>query len=75
MADQVAVSILCAPEDHAAVHADIQDIQTQIASPQILGLNIDPLLQPGEFLVETPQGRVHIGLMHQLARLRANLQG
>ncbi len=72
MADQVAVTIACAPEDHGQLNHDIVEIQQHITTPHILGLNIDPLLQPGEILVETPQGRVHIGLAHQLARLRAN---
>lgn len=73
MADQVAVTIHVAPEDHATMHEDLLQIQQHITTPHILGLNIDPLLQPGEIWVETSQGRVHIGLAHQLARLRANL--
>lgn len=34
----------------------------------------DTLLKPGDILLETPQGRVHVGLQDQLDRIRRNMQ-
>lgn len=71
--DAVWVSIHAAPEDHAALRDNISEISTHARGTTIRSLQSDPLLKPGEILVETPKGRVHVGIRQQMARLESGL--
>jgi len=42
--------------------------------PEIKGVEADPLLKRGEIILETPKGRIHVGMRQQLSRLKAGLQ-
>ena len=42
--------------------------------PEIRGVEADPLLKPGEIILETPKGRTHVGIRQQLSRLKAGLE-
>ena len=72
-ADAVWVSIHAAPEDHAALTENISSITTYARGTTIRSIESDPLLKPGEIMVETPKGRVHVGIRQQMARLESGL--
>lgn len=62
------------PDDLADVERGLRSLPLTNAWPEIRGVESDPLLKPGEIILETPKGRVHVGLRQQLSRLKAGLQ-
>jgi flagellar biosynthesis/type III secretory pathway protein FliH len=72
--DAVWVSIHAAPEDHAALTENISSITTAARGTTVRSIEADPLLKPGEIMVETPKGRVHVGIRQQMARLESGLE-
>lgn len=72
-ADAVWVSIHASPEDHPALTSHMADIMASTRGTTIRAIESDPLLKPGEIMIETPKGRVHVGLRQQLARLQVGL--
>jgi flagellar biosynthesis/type III secretory pathway protein FliH len=73
-ADAIWVSIHAAPEDHAALTENISAITTAARGTTIRSIEADPILKPGEIMVETPKGRVHVGIRQQMARLQSGLE-
>lgn len=73
--DATAIVIRVPPDEAQMVLEEINasPILTQIKA--IRGVEGDPLLKPGEILIETPRGRVHVGLRQQLARLQETVKG
>ena len=61
-------------EDHAAVEAAVRTLPMNEKCPEIKAVEADPLLKQGEIILETPKGRIHVGLRQQLSRLRAGVQ-
>lgn len=72
-ADAVWVSILVAPEDHPALVSHMTEISAAARGTTIRAIESDPLLKPGEMMIETPKGRVHVGLRQQMARLESGI--
>lgn len=62
------------PDDLADVEAGLRALPLTSAWPEIKSVEPDPLLKRGEIILETPKGRVHVGLRQQLSRLKAGLQ-
>jgi type III secretion protein L len=71
--DAVWVSIHVAPEEHPALISHMSDITAAARGTTIRAIESDPLLKPGEMMLETPKGRVHVGLRQQLARLESGI--
>lgn len=61
-------------EDHAEVEAALQNLPMNTTTPEIRSVESDPLLKRGEIILETPKGRIHVGLRQQLSRLKAGVQ-
>ncbi len=61
-------------DDHAHVQAGLQTLPLTANWPEIKAIEADPLLKRGEIILETPKGRIHVGLRQQLSRLKAGLQ-
>jgi type III secretion protein L len=71
--DAVWVSIHVAPEEHPALISHMSEITAAARGTTIRAIESDPLLKPGEMMLETPKGRVHVGLRQQLARLESGI--
>lgn len=69
----IAVDIRVPPDELADVQALISALPLQSNQPEIRSVQEDPLLKPGEMLLLTPQGRIHVGLRQQIARLRSTM--
>lgn len=63
-----------APDDLTEVEEGLRGLPMASAWPEIKAIEPDPLLKRGEIILETPKGRVHVGLRQQLSRLKAGLQ-
>lgn len=74
-AEDIWALVRVAPEELAMFTADLKAAPVTAAWPEIRGVEPDPLLKAGEIILETPKGRIHVGLKQQLSRLRAGLQG
>jgi type III secretion protein L len=61
-------------DDHAHVQAALQNLSMNTPAPEIRSVEADPLLKQGEIILETPKGRIHVGLRQQLSRLKAGVQ-
>jgi type III secretion protein L len=61
-------------DDHPQVEAALQNLSMNTPSPEIRSVEADPLLKQGEIILETPKGRIHVGLRQQLSRLKAGIQ-
>jgi type III secretion system HrpE/YscL family protein len=72
-AGDVWACVRTSPEDLAQISADIQAAPMTAAWPEIKSVEADPLLKPGEVVLETPKGRCHVGMRQQIARLQAAL--
>lgn len=73
-ADDLWAVLRVPPEDHQLFAEDLQGVSITESWPEIRGVEADPLLKPGEIVLETPKGRIHVGLKQQLSRLKAGLQ-
>jgi len=73
-ADDLCAVLRVAPEDHQVFENDLRSVSLSQTWPEIRAVEADPLLKPGEIVLETPKGRVHVGLKQQLSRLKAGLQ-
>lgn len=73
-ADDIWAAVRVCPEDHQALVEDLASLPLTANWPEIRGVEADPLLKRGEIVLETPKGRVHVGLKQQLDRLKAGLQ-
>lgn len=73
-ADDIWAAVRVCPEDHQALVEDLASLPLTASWPEIRGVEADPLLKRGEIVLETPKGRVHVGLKQQLDRLKAGLQ-
>jgi flagellar biosynthesis/type III secretory pathway protein FliH len=62
-------------DDLERTRADLAQQPLDVSWPMIKSIESDPLLREGEMVIETPKGRIHVGLRHQLARFRAALTG
>lgn len=71
--DAVWVSIHVAPEDHPSIARDTAELSNAAGGASIRSIQSDPLLKPGEMLIETPKGRIHVGLRQQMARLQSGM--
>lgn len=71
--DAVWVSIHVAPEDHPSIARDTAELSSAANGAPIRSIQSDPLLKPGEMLIETPKGRIHVGLRQQMARLQSGM--
>lgn len=69
----MSVTLRVAPEDLDEVRMVIEDISQQRGLAEIEAVKPDAILKEGEMILETAQGRVHIGLTQQLQRLRSGL--
>lgn len=72
-ADDIWAIVRVSSEDHAEVAAALQSLPMDTRSPEIKAVESDPLLKPGEIILETPKGRIHVGLRQQLSRLKAGV--
>jgi type III secretion protein L len=72
-ADSAWVELRVAPEDMPIFAHFLEQIAMEAGSIEIRALHADPLLKDGEMILDTPKGRVHIGLRQQLARLQNGL--
>jgi type III secretion protein L len=61
-------------DDHPHVQAALQNLSMNTPAPEIRSVEADPLLKQGEIILETPKGRIHVGLRQQLSRLKAGVQ-
>jgi type III secretion protein L len=73
-AGDIWASVRVSAEDHAEVRTALQNLPMNAASPQIRAVEADPLLKKGEIILETPKGRIHVGMRQQLSRLKAGVQ-
>lgn len=73
-AGDIWASVRVSAEDHAEVQAALQNLPMNAAAPEIRSVEADPLLKKGEIILETPKGRIHVGLRQQLSRLKAGVQ-
>lgn len=62
------------PAEVAYLEEGLRKLPTTGTWPEIRGVEADPLLKPGEIILETPKGRTHVGIRQQLSRLKAGLQ-
>lgn len=67
------VTLRVAPEDLDDLRDMLDEIQHQGEMKSIDTIRPDAILKEGEMILETPQGRIHIGLKHQMDRLRAGI--
>ncbi len=75
LAASVVIDIYVAPEDLAAAREDIENLDQSALNPEIRSVREDPLLKSGEIVISTPQGRIQAGVVNQINRLKAALQG
>jgi flagellar biosynthesis/type III secretory pathway protein FliH len=61
-------------EQHAMFTEDLASLGQDAGHPPIKSVEADPLLRAGEIMLETPKGRIHVGLRQQMARLQSGLQ-
>ncbi len=71
---EVWVSLRVCPEDLARIEEGLRALPLDPSWPEIKAVEPDPLLKAGETILETPKGRIHVGLQQQLSRLKAGLQ-
>jgi flagellar biosynthesis/type III secretory pathway protein FliH len=74
MAGSVEVELRVAPDDLATLEPDVARLRQEGRADGLGPMTADPVLQPGEMVLVTPKGRVHVGLRQQLGRLRAGLE-
>jgi type III secretion system HrpE/YscL family protein len=72
-ADDIWAIVRVSSEDHADVEAALQNLSMNTRTPEIKSVESDPLLKRGELILETPKGRIHVGLRQQLSRLKAGV--
>lgn len=73
-ADDIWAVLRVPAEDHQTFVEDLKTVSLTETWPEIRGVEADPLLRPGEIMLETPKGRVHVGLKQQISRMKAGLQ-
>lgn len=69
----MAVTLRVAPEDLDDIRDLVDDMHLESGAQMLETVRPDPVLKEGEMILETAQGRVHIGLYQQMQRLRAGL--
>jgi flagellar biosynthesis/type III secretory pathway protein FliH len=74
-ASELWASIRVPAGDLERYRADLAQQPLDVAWPPIKSIEADPLLRDGEAVIETPKGRIHVGLRNQLSRFRAALTG
>jgi type III secretion system HrpE/YscL family protein len=76
MADQTSVRLLVSPEAHGRVMAALASelAPSGDATPVISEVRSDPVLEPGEMIIETNHGRYNVGLKSQMQRLADGLR-
>jgi len=72
-ADDIWAIVRVSSDDHAEVEAALQNLPMNEITPEIRSVESDPLLKRGELILETPKGRIHVGLRQQLSRLKAGV--
>jgi|GEM_PF-1759726 len=70
-AGDIWASVRVSADDHQQVQAALLKLPMNTPSPEIRSVEADPLLKRGEIILETPKGRIHVGLRQQLSRLKA----
>jgi type III secretion protein L len=73
-AEGISLKVLTAVEEVEPILEDVATLRQTPGLPEIRAVEADPLLKRGEIVLETPRGRIHIGLQHQLNRLKDALQ-
>jgi len=73
-AGDIWASVHVSADDHPQVRAALENLPMSTPSPEIRSVEADPLLKQGEIILETPKGRIHVGLRQQLSRLKAGVQ-
>ena len=73
-AAEIWVSLRVSPEDLPLIEEGLRQLPMSPSWPEIRSVEPDPLLKAGETILETPKGRIHVGLRQQLSRLKAGLQ-
>ena len=73
-AGDIWASVRVSADDHPQVQAALQTLPMNTPAPEIRSVEADPLLKRGEIILETPKGRIHVGLRQQLSRLKAGVQ-
>jgi type III secretion system HrpE/YscL family protein len=68
-----AVTLRVAPEDLDDIRAEVAHLRFDEGLPVIKQVEGDSMLRFGEMILETAQGRVHIGAHQQIQRLRAGV--
>ena len=59
--------------DALAVFEEVEAVEAGQEPRRIREVVVDPLLRPGEIVIETPRGRAHVGVRQQLARVGLTL--
>ena len=67
------IDLRVAAEDLAAIEREVSALHEAGQAGGLTAVRADPLLRPGEMVLETPRGHVHVGLKQQLGRLQAGL--
>lgn len=70
----VEVKIKVSADEYDSLKNELKNIPLNPDMPEIRSVDVDPLLKSGEILLETPKGRIHVGLKQQLSRLRSGLE-
>jgi len=73
-AGDIWASVRVSADDHSQVQAALLTLPMNTPSPEIRSVEADPLLKRGEIILETPKGRIHVGLRQQLSRLKAGVE-
>jgi type III secretion protein L len=73
-AGDIWASVRVSADDHQQVQAALLKLPMNTPSPEIRSVEADPLLKRGEIILETPKGRIHVGLRQQLSRLKAGVE-
>lgn len=73
-ADEIWAIIRVSPEELAMFAEDLTHVPQTERWPEIKAVEAEPLLKPGEIMIETPKGRIHVGLRQQLSRLQSGLE-
>jgi len=73
-AAEIWVSLRVSPEDLPLIEEGLRQLPMSPSWPEIRSVDPDRLLKAGETILETPKGRIHVGLRQQLSRLKAGLQ-
>lgn len=71
----LAVAIRTSPDDLEMIRASVASagLHDQHELPPIRAVEADASLKPGEIILETIQGRTHVGPAYQMARLKIGL--